>query len=122
MNQAITLLLVLVALINILPVLGVASAARVESAYSVELASSDLEILLRHRALLFGIVGGFILYAAFVPAYRSVAIVMAAVSMAGFLYLIWTAGDYNPALRRIAQADGVGLVLLAIAALLHVRG
>lgn len=119
MNKLLPLLLVLVGLINFLPVTGVVSTERVANAYSVELPGSDLAILMRHRALLFGIIGGFIVYAAFVPGYRPAAMIMAAVSMTGFLLLIWLVGDYNASLRRIAIADGVGILLLAAAAVLH---
>ncbi len=117
MSKVVTVLLVLVGLINFLPVLGVLSAGKVSSAYAVEFASPDLEILLRHRALLFGIVGGFILYAAFVPQYQAPAMVMAAVSMVGFLVLAWSVGGLNEAIRKVVLADIVGVLLLSGAAI-----
>lgn len=119
MNKAITLLLIVVGLINFLPIVGALSADRIAQAYAIEVSGRDLELLLRHRALLFGILGGFILYAAFRPDLQPAAMVMAGVSMAGFLLLAWPAADLNPALRRVLAVDLVGLLLLSAAAALQ---
>ena len=99
--------------INFLPLLGVLSASRLSQAYGIEVAGSDLEILLRHRALLFGLVGGFVFYSLFVPHYQSASMVLAGISMVGFLVLCWWVGDYNRELHKILMADVVGLVCLA---------
>ena len=100
-------LLIIIGLINFLPVIGVISSARITQAYSVELVSNDLAILLRHRALLFGIIGGFIMYSAFAPQYQLVAMVMAAISMVGYLGVMWSVGGYNPSLFKVAVVDMV---------------
>ena len=109
MNMLLPALLVIVGLINFLPVAGLFSAERLSSAYGIELLSNDLIILMRHRALLFGVVGGFILYSVFVPAYQSAAMVMAAISMTGYLYLVWAVGGYNASIFRVAVVDMVGI-------------
>ena len=116
MSKAITLCLVIVGLINFAPVLGVLSAQRLESAYSVSMAGADMEILMRHRALLFGILGAFILFAAFVPAYQTVAMIMAGVSMVGFALLAVSTGGYNESMGRVLMADLAGIVFLLAAA------
>lgn len=116
MNVAVTVCLVIVGLINLVPVVGVLSAAKLESAYAVSLAGNDLIILMRHRALLFGILGGFILYAAFVPSFQVAAMIMAAVSMVGFALLVLLVGDYNAALHKVLLADIVGILFLGAAA------
>lgn len=110
--KAINTLLFLVGLVNFLPVLGVLSGGRIAQAYGIELPGPDLEILLRHRALLFGIVGGFVFYALFVPAMQWPAIVMAGVSMVGFLVFMLQVGDYNASLYRVMLVDIAGIVLL----------
>lgn len=118
MNKIVMALLIFVGLINFLPVIGVISAAKITQAYSVELASNDLVILMRHRALLFGIVGGFILYSVIAPQHQVVAMVMAAISMAGYLGLMWSVGGYNSSIFRVAIVDMVGIGLLVTAAVL----
>ncbi len=115
MSKVLFTLLIIVGLINFLPVMGVISAMRLEEAYSIELASNDLIILMRHRALLFGLVGGFIIYSAFKPIYRSAAMLFAGVSMVGFVALAHLTGNFNENINQIMLVDYVGIVLLGIA-------
>ncbi|KZY67056.1 hypothetical protein, partial [Oleiphilus sp. HI0067] len=96
-------------------------AAKLNDAYAIKLVSNDLILLMRHRALLFGILGGFILYAAFEPKYQSAAMLMALISMAGFLVLMLGGGEYNAALKKVMLIDIVGIVLLGIAAILKFK-
>ena len=49
MSTAITVCLVIVGLVNVVPVLGIFSASKMEKDYDVRIASKDLEILMRHR-------------------------------------------------------------------------
>jgi len=116
MNKLIAGFLFIVGVINFLPVIGVISAEKIAQAYAIELSGNDLIILMRHRALLFGLIGGFVLYSVFVPAFQTAAMVMAAVSMIGYLYLVWAVGGYNDAIQRIAMIDLVGIVFLVAAA------
>ena len=118
MSKLLILLMALVGLINFLPVLGVLSADRIAAAYDVEVVGSDMEILLRHRALLFGIVGGFVFYSLYNPAMQGAALTLAGVSMVGFLVLVFAVGGHNAALNRIVMADVVGIACLAGAVLL----
>lgn len=118
MAKLITLCLVVVGLINFVPIMGLLSAQKLESAYSIELASNDLVILMRHRALLFGVLGGFILYSAFVTSYQGAAMIMAAVSMVGYAALVYLVGDYNDSIFKVLLVDIVGIVFLTIAVIL----
>jgi len=73
---------------------------------------------MRHRALLFGIVGGLLVAAAFQPRLKGVGDVVGFASMLSFLVLAWLVGDYYGAgIRRVAALDGVGIAALAGAAL-----
>ena len=119
--NAITVCLVLVGLINFAPVMGLLGVTKLNQAYDVSLVSNDLVLLMRHRALLFGILGAFILYAAFTPKYQTAAMVMGFVSMAGYIVLMLTGSDYNAALTKIMWVDVVGIILVLIAAALKWR-
>lgn len=118
MANAITVCLVIVGLINFTPLLGVVSSSKLERSYSIELQSNDLIILMRHRALLFGVLGGFILYAALVPYYQNAAMLMAGISMLGYGALTLSVGGYNAALFKVLLVDIVGLLLLLCAVIL----
>jgi len=105
-------LLFLVGVINFLPIVGVLSLDKINQLYGLAVTDNNLAILLRHRALLFGLVGGFIFYSVFNPRYQVAAIVIAAISMLGYLYFFWSIASPNAALLRVAQVDMVGVVLL----------
>ena len=120
MSKVLFALLVIVGLINFLPVIGVVSAVRLEDAYGIELLSNDLIILMRHRALLFGILGAFIIYSAFNYFYRNAAMLMAAASMVGFIVLAYLTGGFNVNIHKIVIADYIGVALLFIAFVIKV--
>lgn len=111
--------LIVAAVIHLLPVMGVLGVKRLESMYGVELAGPDLVILMRHRAVLFGLLGVFLLLAVFQSTWRSPALVAGLISVVAFLALAWTAEGYNGAIRRVVVADLVALVALLAAGAAH---
>ena len=100
------------AIINIVPVVGVTSGARLEQMYSVAIGSPDLVLLMRHRALLLAIVGGLLLAAAFRPALRPAAFVAGLVSMVSFVVLVAGGSDVGASLLTVAAVDLVGIAIL----------
>jgi hypothetical protein len=119
MRVSITLLFLLAAAINLAPVVGVLSAERLAAAYGVPFADPTLEILMRHRAVLFAVVGALLVLAAFRPAYQHLAAAAGFLSMLSFIAIAWAVGDVSPALRRIALGDVIGSVALALGLMLR---
>ncbi len=119
MRIAILVLLLLAGLLNLLPALGVLGVDRLRRLYAVSIASPDLEILLRHRALLFAIVGGWLVAAAIRPELRSAAIAAGLASMLGFIAIAHAVGGANAALTRVVAADWIGSGALVVAGLLE---
>ena len=105
-------LLLVVAVIHLLPISGVLGVERLAALYGVEIADPDLEILMRHRAILFGILGGFLAYAVFRPAFQPIAFVAAFVSVVSFIFVALSVGEFNSDIRRVIIADIVALVCL----------
>ncbi len=103
------------AIINFLPVMGIAGAPQLERMYEVSIEGSDMAVLMRHRAILFGVVGALLATAAFVPSFRFAAFLAGMVSMVSFLVFQALEGDTNAALGKVAMADYVGIAALAIA-------
>jgi len=60
-----TILICFAGLINFLPVMGALSHKRIESLYDISVEDRNYEILMRHRAVLFGIVGSLLIASAF---------------------------------------------------------
>lgn len=116
-----TALFIIVGLINFAPLMGIASNDMLASLYAIEVNSPDMSLLLRHRAALFGIVGGYILIAAFRPSHRPVATVMAFASMLSFMVLYLLVGPENNKLVGVFRLDVVAVILLIAAVILDRR-
>jgi len=119
MNLAIAILLVAVGAILALPLAGVVDAAALTRLYGIAFDDANLVILMRHRAVMFGLLGAFVIYAAFKPALRVPAFVAATVAIGAFLWIALSAGGYNAALRTVVVADVVALGLTVVAIALH---
>lgn len=108
--------------INLLPIIGLAGARTLASLYEVPVHGPDMTLLLRHRALLFGILGSGMMYSAFKPAWQPAALGAGLTSMVGFALLAVAgeggAGALNPAMSRVLRADVLGIVLAGGAAAL----
>lgn len=85
------------------------------------MAEPNLELLLRHRAVLFGVIGGLCIAAAFRPALQGVALTAAATSVVSFLLLARVIGGYTPQVDRVVTADWVALAALALAVVAYWR-
>jgi hypothetical protein len=114
-----TFLVLVAAAINLAPVLGAFSVERMSAFYCVDLEQPSLQILMRHRAVLFGIVGGLLVAAAFHPPLRMLGYVVGFSSMLSFLLIAWLVGEYGAEIRRMILTDAVGVAALAGAGVVH---
>ena len=107
--------LLLAGVINALPLIGVLGAERLQALYAMAFDDPSLRILMRHRAVLFGVLGGAMIAAAFIPAWRTPMAAAGLVSMVSFIVLAQLEGGGNAAIRRVVIADVFASVLLAAA-------
>lgn len=114
MRHVVSVGLVVAALIHILPLSGVLGSERLASLYGIPFDDPNLQILMRHRAVLFGVLGFFLLFAAFRPSLQPAAFVVGFVSVVSFLVLAWSVGRYNAQITRVFWADIVALAGLVI--------
>lgn len=114
-GRIVTVMLLIVAAIHLIPAAGVLGVPRLNALYDVEIAGNDLAILMRHRAVMFGLLGFLFAYAAFKPAVQAIALGIAAVSTSSFILLAVAAGPYNAAIRKVVIADGLALACIAVA-------
>ncbi len=121
MKATIAGLLIVVGVIHLLPLTGVLGAERLVALYDTDIGDVNLEILMRHRAVLFGLLGSFLVAAAFIPPAQPAAVVAGLVSVVSFLWLARPAAAINEALARVVIADWVALACLLLAAALVAR-
>jgi hypothetical protein len=115
MRFILPIMLLVVGIIHILPLSGVLSAARLFELYGMTFDDPNLEILMRHRAVLFGLLGIFLICSAFMPSLQLPALIAGFLSVVSFLYLSYTVGGYNEQVNRIVIADKIALVCLVVA-------
>ncbi|KQV88475.1 hypothetical protein [Pelomonas sp. Root1237] len=119
MKLLVPLTLALVALLHALPLAGVLGATKLSALYGVDARDPTLELLLRHRAVLFGLLAAFLGSAAWQPALRGLGLIAGLVSVASFLVLALPAGPLPPALATVVKLDIAALLLLLAAAIVH---
>lgn len=112
--------LIIVGAIHCLPVAGLLGRAQLESLYGISAVDPTMILLLQHRAVLFGLLGAFLLIAAFRPGLRSLAIAAGLVAVVSFLALVALSADAHPSLSQVVIADLVALVSLVVATVVFV--
>ena len=108
-------LLLFVAAIHLLPIVGVLGSDRLATLYDVQVDDQNLELLLRHRAILFGLLGLFVGYAAFTPVLQPIAFIAALISVVSFLVLADSVDSINAAISRVVTADIIATIALIVA-------
>lgn len=119
MRRLVGATLLVVAVIHLLPLAGVLGSARLAALYGIAFDEPNLAILMRHRAVLFGLLGAFLLVAVFRPAYRTLALWAGFVSVLSFLGPAWNVAGVNAQLGRVVTADIVALACLVVGAAAH---
>jgi len=120
MRYLVSASLVVAGIIHLLPLSGAMGAERLATLYGLDFSEPNLSILMRHRAVLFGLLGAFLVFAAFRSSLQAIAFIAAFVSVLSFLLLAWSSGGYNTLVGRVVTADLVALVALVIGAAAYV--
>ena len=105
-------MLAVVGVIHLLPLAGALGRERLAALYGLPITDPSLAILMRHRAVLFGLLGAFLLYAAFRKGWQAVAYVAAFVSVVSFLWIALSTGGYNANIARVVTIDWIALACL----------
>ena len=113
LNKSIAALLLVVGIIHLLPLGGVLGAERLAALYGLAFQEPNL-LLMRSRAVLFGLLGALLVYAALRPALQPLALGAGLISVLSFLALAWSSPGYNRALRRVVIADWLALACLLL--------
>ncbi|MBV1886881.1 MAG: hypothetical protein KUG61_07350, partial [Parvibaculaceae bacterium] len=91
---------------------------RLAALYGYPFEDPNLVLLMRHRAVLFGLIGGLIFYSVLQPSLQPLAMGIALVSMLSFIVLGVTDtpfADFSAAIRKVMWVDVAGLVFLGLA-------
>lgn len=103
-------------LINLFPSMLAFLPSKIQSSYGIEILDANYELILRHRAVLFGIIGGLIIYSAISRSNYMLAVVVGLVSMSSFVLLFGSIdGVINSELRKVMHIDMVTSIVLLLA-------
>lgn len=105
--------------INIFPSALVFLPERISDSYGIKLQNPDFELLLRHRAVLFGIIGGLMIYSALTKKYYSISVIVGLISMLSFVILYFSLNGINDELTKVMKFDIAAIVILIIGLLLY---
>jgi heme A synthase len=101
--------------INLLPSVLAFLPDKISKSYGIEIPNENYELLLRHRAILFGIIGGLMIYSAVAKKHYEVSTFIGLISMVSFIVLFFLIGkDINSDLKKVMTIDIVGTVILCI--------
>ena len=105
--------------INMLPSILVFLPEKLSKSYGIEIPNTDFELLLRHRAVLFGIVGGLMIYSSISKNYYSISLISGLISMVSFILLYFLIGGINEELGKVMKIDLVAITILLVGFLLY---
>jgi hypothetical protein len=110
--------LTIAAIIHLLPIIGLAGAGKLTKLYAIPIEEPNLLILMQHRAILFGLLGAFLAYSAFMPTWQPYAVAAGLISALSFIVIAKAVGRYNAAIGKVVLADIVAVAVLLLAAVL----
>lgn len=117
MSRITAIALVIVGLIHLIPISGALGRDELASLYGVAVNNEvNVEILLRHRAILLGLIGVLLIYSAFHPPVQIFCIFLALASTLSFIWFVRSLDGASTAIQHVAFIDwiAVGLLLLAL--------
>lgn len=114
MRYLISAMLIVVGVIHLVPITGVLGAQQLTELYGMDFSEPNLEILMRHRAVLFGLLGGLLVLAAFRASLQLLAFTAGFISVLSFLWLSLSVGSPNDELARVFSADLIALLCLTV--------
>lgn len=112
--------LLVAGIIHIIPLMGLLGAARLQSLYGLPFNDPSLQVLMRHRAVLFGMLGVLLVMGAFMPPLRLLALVAGFVSVFAFLALAAITPGTNEGILKVVRADYIALAGLLLSAGAHI--
>ena len=102
------------AMIHLLPLPGLLGTTQLQQLYGLGDLDPASELLLRHRAWMFALLGGWLIAASRLRSPRPAAIVITLLSDLGFL-LLGFSSELTPALERVLYIDVLSIALLLVA-------
>ena len=106
-------------IINLLPVAIVFLPEKIASSYGVKILDNNMELLLRHRAVLFGVVSLVLIHATFTKSNYILATIIGLISMLSFVLLYYHIGEINKELKTVMVIDFISSLFLLVVFIIY---
>jgi heme A synthase len=101
--------------INLLPSILAFLPDKISKSYGIDVPNANYELLLRHRAILFALIGGLMIFSAVTKKYYEISTLVGLVSMVSFVLLYFLIGKgINAELNKVMFIDIVAIVILLV--------
>jgi len=115
----IAIIFVLVGLLNAYPAIGMLGAKQLGGLYGLTFTDANLLTLMQHRAVMLGLIGLFLIVAAFRRELQPAGFVLGFASMLSFVVFARLQEGASPWISKVATADIAGSALLLVALVLY---
>ena len=105
MENLYRLILLISGLVHILPFSFLFFTEQLQKSYGVDISDVNLQLLLRHRAIFFGLIGVGLILSAIKKSYYGWASAIGLISMVSFVLLFFQIGGINQQLRTVMLID-----------------
>jgi hypothetical protein len=113
-------ILLITGLVHILPFSFLFFPEQLQKNYGVDMSDVNLQLLLRHRAIFFGLIGFGLIFSAIKKYFYGWASTIGLISMVSFIVLFYQIGEINQQLRSVMMIDVfVSSALFLTATLYH---
>ncbi len=121
MHRVVALILVAVGLLHLYPAVGVFGPGRLQALYDIGSTDADTLLLLRHRAVLFALLGLAMIAGGVNARWRWPALLAGLASTLSFVVLAFPLSDNSAAVTRVFWSDVVASSALILAIVLGLR-
>jgi len=105
MENLYRLILLITGLVHILPFSFLFFTEQLQKSYGVDISDANLQLLLRHRAIFFGLIGVGLILSAVKKSFYGWAAAVGLISMLSFVWLLYQIGGINQQLRSVMLID-----------------
>lgn len=120
MEKVYRIILLVAGIINFAPSILAFIPSRFSKSYGILIPDANFELLLRHRAILFALVGGFMIWSAITKNEYNLSTVLGLISMFSFVMLYFlVGGTVNEQLAIVMKIDLGAVILLGTGFLLY---
>lgn len=112
-------ILLITGLVHILPFSFLFFPEQLQKNYGVDMSDVNLQLLLRHRAIFFGLIGFGLIFSAIKRYFYGWASTIGLISMVSFIVLFYQIGGINQQLRSVMMIDVFVSISLFLSAVVY---